>query len=238
MFSYNAPLLFGLARVGKTFCHQKHPDARKLISVSPSRMPAAAALFVAPPLTTLTTARLTLRPYAPTDETDFFALLNHERSRLRPAFPARVAATTTPTDAARVLATFLNDWRADRLYVFGIWHTATTAYVGDISLRPQSGRTRTAEIGYYLAQSAEGHGYAREALAAAVGFGFDVLQVATFSIRCRANNPRSCAVAKATGFRQLPTRSRLWPLRKHKVEEEILYFALTRPAGATQSTTD
>ncbi|UOR05436.1 GNAT family N-acetyltransferase [Hymenobacter aerilatus] len=197
-------------------------------------MPVAASLFVAPPLTTLTTARLTLRPYAPADEEDFFALLDHERHRLRPSFPARVAATTTPADATRVLATFLTDWRSDRLYVFGIWHTATAAYLGDISLRPQSGRTRTAEIGYYLARSAEGCGYAREALAAAGQFGFDILQVATLSIRCRANNPRSCAVAKAVGFRQLPTRSRLWPLRRHDAEEEILYFALTRPISSAQ----
>ncbi|MBW3130239.1 GNAT family N-acetyltransferase [Hymenobacter profundi] len=197
-------------------------------------MPVAATLFVAPPLTTVTTARLTLRPYAPTDEADFFALLDQERNRLRPAFPARVAATTTSTDAARVLTTFLSDWHSDRLYVLGIWHTATAAYLGDISLRPQTGRTRTAEIGYYLAQSAEGHGYAREALAAAVQFGFDDLQVGTFSIRCRANNSRSCAVAQAAGFRQLPTRTRLWPLRKHDAEGEILYYSLSRATAPTR----
>lgn len=199
-------------------------------------MPVATTLFVAPPLTTLTTARLTLRPYAPTDEAVFFALLDKERNRLRPAFPARVAATTTPTDAGRMLATFQNDWHTDRLYVLGIWHTATAAYLGDISLRPQPGRarTRTAEIGYYLAQSAEGHGYAREALAAAVQFGFDALQMVTFSIRCRANNSRSCAVAKAAGFRQLPTRTRLWPLRKPDAEGEILYYGLSRSTSVTQ----
>ncbi|MBC6613065.1 GNAT family N-acetyltransferase [Hymenobacter sp. BT507] len=188
----------------------------------------AATLFVAPPLATLTTARLTLRPYAPADETAFFALLDQERNRLRPAFPARVAATTTLTDAARVLATFLTDWRSDRLYVLGIWHTATATYLGDISLRPQQGRTRTAEIGYYLARSAEGHGYAREALSAAVQFGLEALQVAKFSIRCRANNPRSCAVAEAVGFQQVPARTRLWPLRRQDAEGEILYYSLSQ----------
>lgn len=188
-------------------------------------MSAVATLFVAPPLTTLATDRLTLRPYGPSDEAEFFALLDQERHRLRPAFPARVAATATPANAAHVLATFLTDWGADRLYVLGIWHTATATYLGDISLRPQPGHQRTAEIGYYLARAAEGYGYAREALAAAVRFGVDSLQVAKFSIRCRANNPRSCAVAQATGFRQVPARTRLWPLRKQD-PGEILYYSL------------
>jgi len=193
-------------------------------------MPVVANLFTAPSLATLTTGRLTLRPYGPADEAAFFTLLEQERHRLQPAFPARAAATTTTVDAARVLATFLSDWRADRLYVFGIWHTDTATYLGDISLRPQSGRRRTAEIGYYLARNAEGHGYAREALAAAVQFGFDALQVDAFSIRCRANNLRSCAVAQAVGFRQVPARTRLWPLRKQDSEDEILYYSLKRSA--------
>ena len=194
-------------------------------------MSAVATLFVAPPLTTLTTKRLTLRPYESSDEVEFFTLLDQERHRLRPAFPARVAATTTPTDAARVLTAFRSDWRADHLYVLGIWHTATAAYLGDISLRPQPSRRRTAEIGYYLASAAEGHGYAREALAATVQFGFDTLQIEAFSIRCRANNLRSCAVAQAIGFRQVPARTRLWPLRKSDPEDEILYYSLKRSAS-------
>lgn len=183
-------------------------------------------LFVPPPLRSLPTARLTLRPYTPADAADFFSLLNRNRARLLPAFPARSAATTTLADAARVLAAFTTDWRTDHLYVLGIWHTTTAAYLGDISLRPQLGRTRTAEIGYYLDRAAEGHGYAREALAAAVEFGFQELQVQKFTIRCRVNNPRSCAVAKSVGFQQVPTRLRLWPMRRERAEREILYFSL------------
>jgi RimJ/RimL family protein N-acetyltransferase len=160
------------------------------------------------------TARLTLRPYQPTDEADFFALLHQNRARLQPAFPARVAAVQVPADAGRVLAQFSQDWRTGRLYVFGIWETATNVYLGDISLRPTLRVPVSVEIGYYLAAEAEGHGYAREALAAAVQFGFgEPLRATSLTLRCRRNNPRSMAVAESVGFRPVTTRRRrFWPV--------------------------
>ena len=173
------------------------------------------------------TARLTLRPYAEADAPAFFALLDHNRARLQVAFPTRTATTRTLAAAARALAAFADDWSAARLYVFGIWHTATGRYLGDISLRPGPGPVRSAEIGYYLDCTAEGHGYAREALAAAVAFGLTDLRLTRLDIRCQADNPRSGAVAEANGFRQLPLRPRLWPLRKQVADKQILYYELT-----------
>ena len=172
------------------------------------------------------TARLTLRPYAEADAPDFFALLDHNRARLKVAFPTRAATTRTLAAATQILATFAADWRDARLYVFGIWHTATGRYLGDISLRPGPGPARSAEIGYYLDRTAEGYGYAREALAAAVVFGLTDLRLTRLDIRCRANNPRSCAVAEANGFQPLPLRPRLWPLRKQVADKQILYYEL------------
>ena len=179
-----------------------------------------------PPLTPLTTARLTLRPYQPTDEADFFAVLDQNRRRLEPAFPARVAAVQTPADATRTISQFAQDWRTGRLYVFGIWHRETATYLGDISLRPSWQTPLTAEVGYYLAAHAEGHGYAREALAATVQFGFgEHLQAHYLTLRCRRNNPRSLAVAEAVGFRPINTsRRRIWPLRSK--ESEIVHYRL------------
>ncbi|HEX8428189.1 GNAT family N-acetyltransferase [Hymenobacter sp.] len=178
-----------------------------------------------PPLTPLITARLTLRPYQSTDEADFFAVLDQNRRRLEPSFPARVASVQTLADATRTIKQFAQDWRTGRLYVFGIWHRETAAYLGDISLRPTLQNPVSAEVGYYLAAHAEGQGYAREALAAAVQFGFgEYLQARYLTLRCRRNNPRSLAVAEATGFRPVSTRRRLWPLRSP--ETEIMHYRL------------
>ncbi|MBC6696940.1 GNAT family N-acetyltransferase [Hymenobacter puniceus] len=183
-------------------------------------------LLTAPSTAPRHTARLTLRPYQPSDEAVFFAVLHQNRSRLQAAFPSRVAAVQALPDAGRVLRQFTQDWQQGRLYVFGIWHTASGAYLGDISLRPSWSAPVSAEIGYYLTAEAEGHGYAREALAAAVQFGFGApLLAASLSLRCRPTNPRSMAVAEHAGFRPVVARRRLWALRG---ASDIVHYRLDR----------
>lgn len=182
-----------------------------------------------PARTPLLGSRLTLRPYVTADTEVFFAVLDQNRERLLPAFPSRVAAVQTPDDARQVLLSYTQDWQNRRLFVFGIWHTATGTYLGDISLKPVWGRTVTAEIGYYLSAQAEGYGYAQEALTLAVAFGFSApLAADRLDIRCYVTNARSCAVAERVGFRRLPPRSRLWTVR---AQPEIHYYALTKTAA-------
>ncbi|SNC75427.1 ribosomal-protein-alanine N-acetyltransferase [Hymenobacter gelipurpurascens] len=173
----------------------------------------------------LCSARLTLRPYLPSDVNAFFQLIDEDRPRLRPAFPTREMSVQTPDDAAQVLAVFEQDWTSGRLYVLGIWNTDTQAYLGDISLKPNWTEPVTAEIGYYLAASAEGQGYAREALQAVLHFGFTMLEASRLLIRCRADNPRSCAVAESAGFAPLPPRPKL--LRAF-TDQSILYYIRKR----------
>ncbi|WP_229743025.1 GNAT family N-acetyltransferase [Hymenobacter qilianensis] len=178
----------------------------------------------------LLTPRLTLRPYVPSDEAAFFAVLGKDRARLQEAFPARLAAVQTSADAGRILESFDLDWHTKRMFVLGIWRTAGGQYLGDISLKPTWARTVTAEIGYYLASEAEGYGYAREALTAAVQLGFSpIINADRLVIRCRVDNPRSCAVAVANGFQLVPPQPRLWSPRKLEKESDILHFALNRP---------
>ncbi|TGE27060.1 GNAT family N-acetyltransferase [Hymenobacter metallicola] len=185
-----------------------------------------AELPQAPPRTPLSTLRLTLRPYVATDAEDFFMVIDQNRPRLLPAFPSRVGAVQTLADARQVLASYTQDWHTRRLFVFGIWHSESGTYLGDISLKPAWGRTVTAEIGYYLAAAAEGQGYAQEALAAAVAFGFNSpLGASRLDIRCYATNPRSCTVAERVGFRRLPPRPRLWLQRQ---QPEIYYYSLSK----------
>ncbi|GAA3981067.1 GNAT family N-acetyltransferase [Hymenobacter antarcticus] len=161
------------------------------------------------PRNPLFTSRLCLRPYEPADASDFFCLLEGDRARLQASFPDRLQAVRAPADAHAALGDFATDWQTGRFYVFGIWHRATARYVGDICLMPQN--RGQAEIGYYLAAAAEGHGYAREALEAVVSFGFEAVGSQRLLIRCYADNERGQAVARALGF-QLETSPKrpLW----------------------------
>ena len=185
----------------------------------------------------LLTPRLLLRPYEVADAPLFFALLDQSRQRLETSFPDRLLAVPTPAHAPGQLAAFAHDWRAGRFYVFGIWHRASQAYLGDICLMPQL--DGQAEIGYYLAQEAEGQGYAREALGAIVSFGFGPVKAQRLLIRCFADNLRGQAVAQALGFVAEPLQPARWPrlrlgLRRmlaRPTRPDILYFMRYAPVA-------
>lgn len=185
----------------------------------------------------LLTPRLLLRPYEASDADAFFRVLDQGRGRLEASFPDRLQAVPTLAHVPAQLAAFAHDWRSGRFYVFGIWHRDSHAYLGDICLMPQAGGQ--AEIGYYLAQEAEGQGYAREALGAVVSFGFGQVRMQQLLIRCYADNLRGQAVAQAQGFAtEVPEPIlRFWPrlrLGWRRVQmpgPEILYFMRYAPAG-------
>ncbi len=174
----------------------------------------------------LYTERLCLRPYEPADADAFFGLLHADRLRFQSSFPDRLLAVRVPADAVASLLTFANDWATGRFYVFGIWHRATAAYVGDICLMPQ--QKGQAEIGYYLAAAAEGQGFAREALAAIIDFGFELVGSQRLLVRCYASNVRGQAVARAVGFQLEPPLKRpLW-FRHSDAVANICRFWLAR----------
>jgi ribosomal-protein-alanine N-acetyltransferase len=188
--------------------------------------------------TLLETPRLLLRAYQPTDAEAFFGLLDRSRARLRESFPDRLRAVRSLADAPVQLAAFADDWLSDRFYVLGIWHRESLDYLGDICLMPQ--RRGQAEIGYYLAAEAEGQGYAREALTAMCGFGFEVLGVQQLLIRCFANNLRGQAVARALGFTAqnlsgVPGWLRLRFRRQPEQASTILRFVRSAPPGKAEA---
>jgi ribosomal-protein-alanine N-acetyltransferase len=178
------------------------------------------------PRTPLLTARLLLRPYEPADAPAFAALLLANQARIRPSFPERVQAVQTPEGARATIENFRHDWRTGRFYVLGIWQRETDQYLGDICLLPHP--PAGGEIGYYLAAEAEGHGYAREALEAVVGLGFETLDLTSLTIRCYVSNERAQAVARAIGFEEeVPPPKSFW-FRMLNSSEGIRRFVLTR----------
>lgn len=180
------------------------------------------------PRAPLYTARLCLRPYEPADADAFFVLLHADRPRFQSSFPDRLQAVRTAADAHVALRTFADDWRTGRFYVFGIWHRATAEYLGDICLMPQ--RQGQAEIGYYLAAAAEGQGFAREALAAIVDFGFGPVGSHRLLVRCFLSNVRGQAVARAAGFEPEPPPKRPMWFRNSDALSYICRFWLKRDA--------
>jgi RimJ/RimL family protein N-acetyltransferase len=71
--------------------------------------------------------------------------------------------------------------------------------LGTVSLRRYA-RDRRAELGYWLAQPAWGHGFATEAAQAAVDFGFGVLGLARIYAQVLADNRASLRVLDKLGM--------------------------------------
>lgn len=61
-------------------------------------------------------------------------------------------------------------------------------------------RIAAGDVGYWLAETAQGRGVMTRAVGALVAYGFEQLSLDRITIRAEPGNPRSCAVAERLGF--------------------------------------
>ncbi|MBC3542020.1 GNAT family N-acetyltransferase [Rufibacter sediminis] len=153
----------------------------------------------------ISTPRLWLLPYTPEMAPEFWQLLDQNRARLLPDFPDRTSAVITLPDAQNRIRVFMAQHKIGDLYSFGIWRKEPNEYVGDITLRRLARGKPYSEVGYYLGDKAEGHGYATEALKAIARYAFQDLRMESINLRCAESNERSRRVAERSGFTHLKT---------------------------------
>lgn len=75
------------------------------------------------------------------------------------------------------------------------------ALVGDVGLSPAEGEPGVMKVGYTIAPSAQGRGYATEAVGALVAYAFDVLGADVVRAYASAENAPSIRVAEKVGMR-------------------------------------
>jgi len=146
----------------------------------------------------LTTQRLYLRRWQAGDRAPF-AELNGDREVMR-HFPAPLTRHASDELADRLQAAIASrGW--------GLWaleERSTGAFIGFTGLAPtdfQASFTPAFEIGWRLARSAWGAGYATEAARVAAAFAFDELgleEIVSFTVQ---HNARSRAVMRRLGMR-------------------------------------
>jgi RimJ/RimL family protein N-acetyltransferase len=168
------------------------------------------------PVHTLTTPRLTLRDWRD-DDLEAFRALNLDRE-VRRFFPSLLAPYESDL-FARGLRAFLseNGW--------GLWAVeslTSRGFLGFVGLARPTFEPFTAcvEVGWRLARSAWGHGYATEAARAAVQFGFlnlGLREVVAFTVP--SNTPSRRVMAKLgmveAGDFLHPRVTEGHPLRRH-----------------------
>ena len=94
---------------------------------------------------------------------------------------------------------------ADRWYARAIELRATGDVVGGVDLRIDPRDRRTAEIGYALARTFWGRGYAHEAADLMLTFAFTELQIETIHALCVRENTRSIHILERLGLIPDPT---------------------------------
>ncbi|MER7990169.1 GNAT family protein [Streptomyces noursei] len=151
---------------------------------------------------TLTTDRLLLRPFEPSDVP---AVHNACQD---PDIP-RWTAVPSPyglADAERFVGAIAPDgWRDDTGYTFAVVARADGTLVGSMALlRLDQLRTteRQAELGYWTAKAQRGKGYTTEAAGTVARWAFRELGVERLEWLAEAGNEGSWAVARKVGFQR------------------------------------
>jgi RimJ/RimL family protein N-acetyltransferase len=164
---------------------------------------------------TLTTERLALRPFRAEDLDPFFAVMTTDEVR---------ASLHVPDDYSRgaawgSLSAFAGLWELRGLGQWALEERATGRFIGRAGLywRVEDDWPGV-EVGWMLDPAVWGSGYATEAGARAVRYGFEELGEKTLHSVILPENARSAAVARRLGYRPGAERTlSFFPSRPHVV---------------------
>ena len=152
---------------------------------------------------TLETENLILRPFKDDDVDDYFGVLDSPEVRRWLHIPESLDRS----DAWQQMAWFVGQWELRGTGHWALEEKKSGQFVGRAGLhRPERHDWPGVEVGWLLHPDYWGRGYATEAGAAAVHYGFEDLQVDKLFSCILPENHRSQAVAKRLGFEFLEER--------------------------------
>jgi RimJ/RimL family protein N-acetyltransferase len=143
--------------------------------------------------------RIVLRRYREEDARLLFDAVMESQVHLRQWLPWADAYHTVD-DAVEFVRRQSGHWAASGHIAMAIFSRADGRYLGGTGFTVHSLAVPSFEIGYWLRQPAEGHGYMSEAVRALTTYLFDSLGAQRVCVRCDARNSRSKAVAERLGF--------------------------------------
>ncbi|MFE9634731.1 GNAT family N-acetyltransferase [Streptomyces sp. NPDC006463] len=149
--------------------------------------------------TTLTTDRLVLRPFAPSDEDEVYAAAQDpdiQRWTMVPSPYERVHARSFVCELVP------GGWRDDTGYSFAVRLGPGGPLVAAVGVHVHEVfGTNSYEIGYWATKEHRGHGYMTEAVIAVARWAFTQLGAVRLEWRAEVGNDGSRAVAEKAGFR-------------------------------------
>ena len=175
--------------------------------------------------------RVVVRPYDEADAPSLWEAVDGSRSHLAPWMPW-VGAYHAPNDALAFVRQFRAKWLTREDLIVGIFELASGRLLGGSGLHRIDWQIRRFEIGYWLRQSAEGHGYVAEAVQLLIRLAFEDLVANRVEIRTDVRNLRSRAVPERLGFQLEGCMRRFLPDSDGQ-PCDILVFSMLREEFAT-----
>jgi RimJ/RimL family protein N-acetyltransferase len=170
--------------------------------------------------------RVCLRPYTAGDGITVQEAIEESRDHLRP-WMAWTDSRRTVQDCEVYVRQALARWITQEDVTVGMWDCSTDRYVGGSWLYYTDQHVPAMAIGYWVRVSAQGQGYATEAVMLLCRLAFMTFAAQRVSIQCEAANTRSANIPRRLGFVHEAT------LRNHSRNTrgkltDTLVFALTR----------
>ena len=175
------------------------------------------------PFPTLETERLRLRALRPDDLDDLWAYSSDpEIDRYTPWERYR-----TREEAQADLQRYLDDYSAGNMSVWGVEHRAERRLIGICNFSYWRPEHRRAEIGYTIARTHWGNGYATEAGRVLIDFGFTRMHLIRVEAICMPDNLASMRVLERLGMQRegLLRSYEIWRDRP----QDLKLYSIIRP---------
>lgn len=143
--------------------------------------------------------RVAARCYAEADAGALLALVNAALPALSAWLPG-FARPWALDDAHSHIRHSQARWALREAFQCGLFLRETGALIGDMRLRPTDWSIPAFDIAYWLEPSAQGQGYASEAVRLATRVAFEQLGAQRVAICCEPRNTRSRGVAERLGY--------------------------------------
>ncbi|WP_438480717.1 GNAT family N-acetyltransferase [Oleiharenicola lentus] len=167
---------------------------------------------------------LELRQLQPSDAPALFAVVDAHRTKLRTWLPW-VDDTKTLTDSQRYIATTQKEFKADRVFMCGIWSMGQL--VGCIGHNRIDWANRVGFPAYWLAPSAEGQGLMTLCCRAVNDHAFRDLKLKRVVVAVATENHRAKKIPLKLGYQKISTLKKAEWLYDHFVDHEI--YSLSAP---------
>jgi ribosomal-protein-serine acetyltransferase len=155
---------------------------------------------------------------------DLFSVVNNNREHLRKWLPW-VDANTTVRDTETFINLSLQGYSKKGMIQAGIFHKKKICWC--VGFPHMDTVTRSASLGYWIAEKQQGQGLVASSVKALVNHGFGPLSLNRIEIHCAAENVRSQAIPKRLGFELEGVRRQAEWLYDHFVDHKS-YFILAQ----------